>query len=216
LSVTVGGQSVTMGSGAARTFSFAGKTTAQRVFAKATPLNVALVGDLTSSTGTVYVAALPKAAAVAPAQQPAPAGVAPKSPARPANPANPASPGGAPAAGAPKVNRPGQPAVPRNFGQKPAARDAQTGGGLPPGVTEQPGGDLLQPDLGTDADPAKLVTAPKSSLSSTSDELGLMILIATVLVAGVGAAAVRVVLAQRPAMAGAHTARSRKMTHRRR
>ncbi len=206
LSVTVGGQSVTMASGASKTFAFAGQKSSQRVFARATPLNVPLVGALTSSTGTINVAAAPPAAA--------PANPAPANPANPA-PANPANPG-APAAGRPNANNPaGQPNVPQNFGQRPAARDAQTGGGVPPSVAQKPGGDPVQPDLGSPAAPAKLVTAPKSSFSSTSDELGLMILIATVLVAGVGAAAVRVVLAQRPAMAGAHTARSRRV-HRRR
>lgn len=211
LTLTVGGRSQAMAAGQQVTYTFPGRAQPQRLFAQATAVNVPLVGTLTSSSGTVNVAALP--AAPPPAAKPKP----------PAQPANPPPPPAAPRRAAPPASGVGQPDAVGDVrtpdrgsdpdaraaaGDEPTARDRMAGGQQQPGEAQKPVDEAGLP--GALADPVRTpetVNEADSIFAPSGGQLGLLILVGTILLAGVGTAAVRTVLAQRPATVGAHRRR---------
>jgi hypothetical protein len=194
LTLTVGSESIALGNGKSRTVSFPGAASARQVAASATAFNLPVVGSLTSTIGTVNVGALPRTDPdpdppqndPAPQPEPAPGG-------EPTGPG--ANQGSAPGSG--------QPGAPPNLGRDPVARGGMAdadprGSGSDPRTGEAQDGSLAAPpDAGND-------TAVRDTTATTEGGgggIGLLILVATVLLGGVGTAAIRTVLALRDAPA---------------
>jgi hypothetical protein len=188
------------GAGASRTFTFQGATSAQQMKAVGTALNIPLVGTLTSPTGTVNVAAAPKPPPPATTDpkpgEPDPGnGVPPTG--TPGNPGtNPTTPGGAPV---PQVLVPGVPQKPPSLGRSPVARGGMASADLPT-ATEDAGAASEGPTGSTpdeSAAAAENAAGRGTEVTSVGGGIGLLILVATILLGGVGSAAIRTVLAQR-------------------
>lgn len=199
LHLTVGGRQFTLtraGGDASETLVFMGASQAQRVTAQATPVK-GIVGQLLASNGAVNIAAAPPPKSTSPkppASKPATGSPAPNTPGAPTRP-NP--PGGA----VPQVLGPDGVALPPNFGRNPVARGGMASAGLPP-ITEEEAGMASAdptgpvPDESADRDSTR-AGSPASRVTSIGGGIGLLILVATVLLGGVGSAAIRTVLAQR-------------------
>ena len=203
LTLTLNGETYQLsknGAGASKVFTLQGASTAKQVKAVGTALNIPLVGTLTSPTGTVNVAAAPKAPppATGGPSQPRPGAEqpAPGNPAQPGADPVPSGPAGAPV---PQVLVPGAPQNPPSLGRSPVARGGMASADLPT-VTEEPGGasqDAAGPAAEEQTQAAEKAVRRGTEVTSVGGGIGLLILVATVLLGGVGSAAIRTVLAQR-------------------
>ncbi len=188
LRLTVDGRDFPLAKGARLPLVFPGGANATRSDVKASPLGGA-VGGLLASTATVNVAAVPKAEAPKPPDPSNTGGTG----SNPGTPGAPTQPG--PDGAVVPQSLPGGVKVPPNFGRDPVARGRMAGADLPP-ITEAEAG-AAQPDP---ALPRAANTVPGDGVFTTvGGGIGLLILVATVLLGGVGAAAMRTVLAQRDA-----------------
>jgi hypothetical protein len=196
LTLNVGGQSYALdksGTGASRTFAFNGGTAPQAQLASATALNIPLVGTLTSPTGTINVAAAPQAPETS--QPPGPPQLTPLTGGTGSDPAaGTPTPAGAPVPQA----LPNGPARPPNLGRDPVARGGMASAGLRAIVAERAGSSATQ-NLADASTPTVRSAArtPDGVMTTVGGGIGLLILVATVLLGGVGSAAIRAVLAQR-------------------
>jgi hypothetical protein len=188
LRLTVGGRDFPLAKGARLPLVFPGGTNATRSDIKASPLG-GVVGGLLASTATVNVAAAPKAEAPKP-QTPDPTNTGGTSSYPPGAPARAGTDGTV----VPQ-SLPGGVKVPPDFGRDPVARGRMAGADLPP-ITEAEAG-AARPDP---AQPRAANTARGDGVFTTvGGGIGLLILVATVLLGGVGTAAIRTVLGQRDA-----------------
>jgi hypothetical protein len=200
LKLKLGGDSYDIAKGASRTFTFQGATAAKQMKAVGTALNIPLVGTLTSPTGTVNVAAAPKPSPPATTDpkpgepDPGTGGPPPSTPGKPGT--NPSTPGGAPV---PQVLVPGVPQNPPSLGRSPVARGGMASADLP--TATEDAGAASQGPTGSAQD--ETVTAADNAagrgteVTSVGGGIGLLILVATILLGGVGSAAIRTVLAER-------------------
>lgn len=187
LALSVEGQSTSLPTGAARSFSFPGASSAQRITVSVTPLNGAVVGSAPRSSGTVLVAA-----------------------ASSLQPTNDAESDGQPTVSAPVESD-----------TSTVTKAAQAQPTKAPGVTTGPTAQLGGPDGLRSQRPSKapvpevLGTSQQSSHATTRNrhaapeqvstvsaltqngQVGLLILIAGVLLAGVTSAVIRVIFARR-------------------
>jgi hypothetical protein len=182
LTLTVDGQSVTLANGSSRRATFEGGVSERAVSASATAFDLPVVGSLTSTTGTVTVAA---AAAAVSAPPSAPA-LAPSAPVGSA-PAVVPAPSAPPARPSPRGSRRADSPV---TGVDPSDQNPSADDGRPAPLD----GDL------TVTGPAEAV-AQGSTVTTVGDGRGvvLMILVATVLLGGIGTAAIRSIVTVRGA-----------------
>ncbi|SHN46863.1 hypothetical protein [Cryptosporangium aurantiacum] len=216
LRVTVGGESTRVEPGGSASMLFTGTTRAETFTAVASAANVPLVGALTSSAGRVTVLAAspdeaeprstsgPDSADQRRSESPGPDdGSAPSGPAG----ATPSTRSGAVIPLAPSSSASVHPSSsPSPTGpSEDRGRDDADDAVTPEG--ERPGSPDLDP---ADAEVSP-VLPPFPGFSSTHDQLGLVVLLTAVVIAGLGAAAFRTVLAYRPVVeVGAHSQAARK------
>lgn len=203
LTLSLGGQSYQLAKGASRTFTFQGASSAKQMKASAAALNIPLVGTLTSPTGTVNVAAAPRTTppTTTPPQPNQPGPSQPGTPSNPGNPGVPSVPGPSTPAGGqvPPVLVPGAPQSPPSLGRSPVARGGMASADLPT-ATEEAGSASQDPTEATPEESASAkenVAGRSTEVTNVGGGIGLLILVATVLLGGVGSAAIRTVLAQR-------------------
>jgi hypothetical protein len=191
LTVTIGGQSVTIPDGRSRSATFTGASTERAVSASATAFDLPVVGSITSTTGTVTVGA---AAPPQPSQDPQPGPSA-------------GPPGdssqGAPAPPAlrapPAASQPTAPRAPRSTTPRRTASEEPVVG-IDPSEQRQDGADERPAPLdGALAGEQAAVSDTTVTTVGDGRGLGLLILVATVLLGGVGTAAIRSVISVRGA-----------------
>jgi hypothetical protein len=223
LTVTVGGRSAQLGPGGVGSMVFTGAAQQETFVATAVALDLPLVGSLTSSSGRVVVRPVP---VVADAGSAAPWTGASGLPATPGQfgaaseapeargPAEgsviPLTPSAGHLAGPSTVPSTGTAAGPR--GTADSGRTASAGAADRPGGGDD-GGD--QAGRSAERHRAHAVAAPVlppfPGFSNTRDQLGLVILLSAAMLAGLGAALTRTVLAYRPlVLVGAHSQAARK------
>jgi len=200
IKMTVGGREFSLPANGAQTLVFPGAAQPQQVKASAKTLDIPLVGVLTSPTGTVNVAAAPDTQPPDP-EQPAPS----KTSSPGGDPGAPNTPGAPPQPGSPATvvpqSLPGGVKVPPNFGRDPVARGGMASAGLPP-ITAEEAGMASQDTSGAPDEALTRVDSaagPDGEVTMVGGGIGLLILVATVLLGGIGSAAIRTVLAQRSA-----------------
>ncbi|PZS10465.1 MAG: hypothetical protein DLM55_04105 [Acidimicrobiales bacterium] len=186
LALSVAGQSTELSPGVARSFSFPGASSAQRFSVSVTPLNVAVVGSAPYSSGTVHVAAASFAQPTTDAQ----------------GDGQPSETTSGESSDTSTVTKSAQAQATKVPG---VATDptAPRGG---PDISQRPGRPLIPEALGTSAQSSRAIkknrhVAPEQastvSALTQNGQLGLLILIAGVLLAGVTSAAIRVIFARR-------------------
>jgi len=200
IKMTVGGREFSLPANGAQTLVFPGAAQPQQVKASAKTLDIPLVGVLTSPTGTVNVAAAPNTQPPDP-EQPAPS----KTSSPGGDPGAPNTPGAPPQPGSPATvvpqSLPGGVKVPPNFGRDPVARGGMASAGFPP-ITAEEAGMASQDTSGAPDEASTRVDSaagPDGKITMVGGGIGLLILVATVLLGGIGSAAIRTVLAQRSA-----------------
>jgi hypothetical protein len=184
MTLTVGGSKVPLADGESRRLGFDGADRERSVAVSGTAIDLPLAGSLTSTTGTVNIGARRAAADPSPTQQgasPVPSAPQPA----PATPAEPSAAGQSPASAARNADG----------SERAGGRDGMPSPQAPPGPA------VDQADEGTFAAPAsgnRGVRGTKvTTVSGSGSLLGLLILVATVLLGGVGSAAIRSLLALR-------------------
>jgi len=201
IKMTVGGREFSLPANGAQTLVFPGAAQPQQVKASAKTLDIPLVGVLTSPTGTVNVAAAAPDTQPPDPEQPAPS----KTSSPGGDPGAPNTPGAPPQPGSPATvvpqSLPGGVKVPPNFGRDPVARGGMASAGLPP-ITAEEAGMASQDTSGAPDEALTRVDSaagPDGEVTMVGGGIGLLILVATVLLGGIGSAAIRTVLAQRSA-----------------
>jgi hypothetical protein len=190
LTLSVGGLDAVIPDGQTRTFTFPGTNNERDVGASATAVDLPLIGTLTSSTATVKVGALRAAPDPLPGSDPPSSG--PSADSGSPSPVPAAEPGTAtvaPIAASPKES------------VRAAARERAAGGGGPTRHRSAAGGSTAPAINGNFAAMPEATGTRKGTRVTTvggaGSTLALLILVATVLLGGVGAAAIRSVLALR-------------------
>ncbi len=199
LKLTIGGREFpTLAKGASLPLVFQGAANSTTSQVKASPLG-GVVGGLVASTGSVNVAAAPRTPPKS--DSPAPDPTKPSGSPQPGTPNTPGGPTQPQNGGVVPQVLPGDGVkLPPNFGRDPVARGGMASAGLPP-MTEAeagmaPSDTIAAPERAKRADNKAKVDG---EITTVGGGIGLLILVATVLLGGVGAAAIRTVLAQRGA-----------------
>jgi hypothetical protein len=191
LTLTVGGATVSLADGQTQTVSFAGAETDSQVSASATAVGIPAAGDLTSSSGTVLVGARRAGnPAGSDPPPPPPSPVPSASPEVSADPQSPEASASAAVAGSALV---------------PSPNTAHKTGTWRHPIAASPSAAAARGDASVDGSFAAAIPQQGTSVrgtrvttvSGSGSLLGLLILVATVLLGGVGAAAIRSVLALR-------------------
>lgn len=197
----VNGQSFRLGSGQSKTVTFAGGSSSSSK--RATLVGLPLLSGVTAPFGTVGVGAQPNDPPDEP-DNPAPP---PPGGGDPGNPGggDPGTPGGGDG-GNPAIPGGGAPELPDGYGELPSAGGEVGDGGLPAGSAlpedEQPGdGTALPPADGAVDNPALARPGDPDGFTIASllpgPNMTLLILVATVLLGGVGSALIRTVAGYR-------------------
>jgi hypothetical protein len=190
LTLSVGGIDAAIPDGQTRTFTFPGTGSERDVTASATAVDLPLIGTLTSSAATVKVGAL----RAAPDPQPGanPPSADPSAGAGSPSPVPAAEPGAAtvaPAGASPKGTVSAAARERAAGGNGPARHRSAAGGTTAPAIN---GNFAAMPEATGSRKGTRVTT-----VGGSGSTLALLILVATVLLGGVGAAAIRSVLALR-------------------
>ncbi|TQS41489.1 hypothetical protein [Cryptosporangium phraense] len=217
LKVTVGGETARLEPGGSRTMLFTGSDRTETFAASASAVRLPLVGPLTSAAGQVSVLAIPVAAAepmmsTRPSSSPSP-------PADEDEPTSEASgavvPLGSPeprasdpSAGVSPSQRTGEASQAASSAASQEASSAASRGDSPEASRRDPQGERAGRAERAARPP---VLPPFPGFRSAHDQLGLIVLLSAIVLAGLGAMAFRTVLAHRPVVeVGAHSQAARK------
>jgi len=192
LQLTVGGREYPLAKNASLPLVFPGAADATRSDVTASPLG-GVVGGLLASTATVNVGAA--SPTTTPSANPANTGGTGIDPGTPNAPVAPVRLPGQSGNVVP-LPSPGGVTLPPNFGRDPVARGGMARAGAPRTTDAEAGAALPDPTQARADDAARV----DSEVTTVGGGIGLLILVATVLLGGVGAAAIRTVLAQRGAV----------------
>jgi hypothetical protein len=209
LTLWIDGRSVPLPIGGARSVSFEGGATTRHVPASATAFDMPVLGSLTSGTGTVTVGAAPSPGPTA-SNAEAPQSAQPLATGGPGATAPPAGASAGPSSPGPSAREPsppgptraGAPRRPAGVRREPSSEPAARTGdrpvaGMEPTQADPEGDDRPAP---LDGRPTQAAVAD-STVTTVGDGRGIsmLILVATVLLGGVGTAAIRSVVSVRGA-----------------
>jgi hypothetical protein len=213
LTLSVAGESLQLSAGGQQSVSFTGAAKEQTYAATASALNLPVVGSLISPTARIVVTP----AALFGAADPDPDGdtVVVTPPAATASP-GPTPTGTAAVPTAVPTGGPSDGPNPSDDGQDPSGAPRSPDTDSSDGSSAAAAGNDSDGDGGwSHGESGDLVVPPVPGLRTQRDQFGLLIALAAVLFLGVGAAAVRTVLAYRTVLVGAHSAKARRARRRR-